>query len=71
MVFRQIQKGRVSAVGAVTRLWAVRPRNRGSIAGGDRRLFSKTSRPAMGPTQPRREGDSLPPSSAEVMNQWN
>jgi hypothetical protein len=73
-----------SPVGVVTRLWAGQPRNQDSISGRCKRLFSITSRLALGPTQPstqwvpgsvslglkrqRREADRSPPSSAEVKN---
>jgi len=33
-------------------------------------LFTTASRPALGPTQPVREHDHSPPSSAEVKNAW-
>jgi hypothetical protein len=75
---------RDSSVGITTSLRAGRPRIRGSIPDRGKRLFSITSRPVLGPTQPpiqwilgavsprvkrpRREAGAIPPTSAEVKN---
>ena len=75
-----MHRSRDSLVGVVTDLRVGRPRNRGLIPGRDKRLCdcTRTSRPALGPTQPRIEWGLesvarawsclLPPSVAEVKN---
>jgi hypothetical protein len=77
---------RDSSVDIVTRLWAERTRNWGSIPGRDTifSLFFSSTNPALGPTQHliggsffsaakrlNREADYSLPCNAEVKNTWN